>query len=445
MPIPALVRRLLELVKKPLALRPGEGAAVVWAMAMFFTVLASYYVLRPVRDALVLEGDPDLIPWLFTANFALVLAIAPPWGALVARWPRRQLVPLAYRAMIVQLLIFAALLQLELAATLVIQVFYIWVSMFNLFVVSVFWSLCADIARPEQGKRLFGIIAAGGTAGAIVGPLLTRFLAHEVSTAALLVISAVLLEVGVQLSRGLDAADRRLQALRAEALPSAAPAVAPAIGGSPFAGLTRVLRSPFLAGIGGYMVCTAFLATFIYVRQLSIVREAIPDRATRTAWNAEIELWSSLATIAVQLLVTSRLLHWLGVGLTLALLPLVQLAGVIFLSADPVLGVAAVVYPLGRALNHALARPSRELLFTAVAREDKFKTKNVIDTFAYRLGDTSSAWLIHELSLAGIAAPFAAVPLAIAWFGLSLALGVGYRLRTASPPALAAVSPARSP
>lgn len=184
-------------LRRWLDLRPGEAAAVVWAAAMFFAVLASYYVLRPVRDALVLDGDPSFIPWLFTATFALMLAIAPPWGALVARWPRRALVALVYRGMVAQLLLFAVLVGADVAPLLVSKVFYVWVSMFNLFVASVFWSLCADIARPEQGKRLFGLIAAGGTIGALTGPALTRLLAEHVGTAVLLLISALLLELAV--------------------------------------------------------------------------------------------------------------------------------------------------------------------------------------------------------------------------------------------------------
>lgn len=443
---------LASKLRRWLDLRPGEGLAVLWATAMFFAVLASYYVLRPVRDALVLDGDPSFIPWLFTATFALMLAIAPPWGALVARWPRRTLVQLVYRGMIAQLLLFAVVIGSDVLPLLVSKVFYVWVSMFNLFVASVFWSLCADIARPEQGKRLFGLIAAGGTVGALTGPALTRLLAEHVGTAVLLVISAALLELAVWLARGLDAADRRLQARRAEAAaaheaaapheataavapaaPSAIAAPRPAIGGSPFAGLTRILRVPYLAGIAGYMLCTATLATFVYLRQAGIVKAELPDRAARTSFYAEIELWSSLATLGVQVLFTGRLLRWLGVGVVLALLPLAQCAGALLLTEDPTLAMTTLVYPLGRALTHSLSRPSRELLFTAVPREDKFKAKNVIDTFVYRFGDFGSVWLVHGLAVAGVAAAFAILPIGGLWLALSIALGAGYRRRTRSP------------
>lgn len=420
---------------------------MLWAAAMFFAVLASYYVLRPVRDALVLDGDPAFIPWLFTATFVVMLAIAPPWGAIVARWPRHELVPIVYRGMIAQLLIFAVLIGSSSATTgvgaVISKVFYVWVSMFNLFVASVFWSLCADIARPEQGKRLFGLIAAGGTAGALAGPAITRVLAEHVGTSMLLVISAAILELAVWLARGLDRADRRLQARRAEAAsiaatPPVAEAAPPpssgqrAIGGSPFAGLTRLVRSPYLAGIGGYLMCTTIFSTFVYFAQAPIVKAALSDRAARTEFYAEVDLWMSLGTLVVQVLLTARVLRWLGVGVVLALLPLAQSAAALYLIATPTLAAVALVSPISRGLTHSLSRPARELLFTAVAREDKFKAKNVIDTFVYRFGDFCAAWLIHGLALASIAASFAIVPIAGLWLGLSAALGVGYRRRTSA-------------
>lgn len=399
---------------------------------MFFCVLASYYVLRPVREAVVLDGDPAFIPWLFTATFLLTLAVAPPWGAAVARWSRARLVPRVYRAFILQLLAFAALLSANVAPAILTKVFYVWVSMFNLFVVSVFWSLCADLARPGQGRRMFGLIAAGGTAGALLGPALTRVLAAHVGTAALLGCSAVLLELAVRCSGRLDAAARRLPALRDDDHAVAPPPADRPIGGAVLAGFNRLTRSWYLAAIAAYMICAACLATFVYLRQADIVKLALPARAERTAFFAEMELWTSLATLALQLLVTGRALRWLGAGVVLAALPVVQGVGVMVLVAAPTLVVTTAVTALGRATTHALSRPARELLFTAVPREDKFKAKNVIDTFIYRLGDVGSAWLVHGLALAGVAAGFVVVPLAAAWAALALTLGRAFGRRTTS-------------
>ncbi len=408
--------------------RPGEAVAVAWAAVTFFAILAGYFVLRPVRDALVLDGDPAFIPWLFTATFLAMTAIAAPWGVLVARWPRERFVPIVYRGFAIQLLGFAALVHVDVAPIAIGKVFYVWLSVFNLFVVSVFWSLCADVARPEQGRRLFGPIAAGGTAGALVGPLLTRTLVEHVEPAALLLVSAALLEAAVWCARALDRAARRLTALRAAAPMAVA---TPVLGGEPLAGLTRLGTSPYLAGIAGYALCAACLATFVYLRQAGIVKAALPDRATRTAYFADVELWTGVATLALQVFLTSRLLRWVGVGVVLAVLPLVQGAGVLALAAAPTLTMAIAVSASGRAVSHALSRPARELLFTAVPREDKYKTKNVIDTLIYRFGDFGSSWLHRGLGLAGIAVATVAVPLAAVWAVLAIALGFGHRRRAA--------------
>ena len=408
---------------------------MLWAALTFFCVLSAYYVLRPVRDALVLDGDPAFIPWLFTATFALMLAVAAPWGAMVARWPRAQLVARAYRLFIAQLLLFAALLALDVAPMVVGKVFYVWVSMFNLFVVSVFWSLCADLIRPEQGRRIFGLIAAGGSAGALAGPAMTRALAAHLDTELLLVLSALLMELATWCAGRLQRAAHGLAQApaapagdeRAAAAPAAEPAQA--IGGAALAGFPRVARSPYLVGIASYVVAAACLATFVYLRQAEIVKRALPVRAERTEFFAEVELWTSIITLGLQLLVTARLLRWLGAGVVLAALPLAQGVGALALAAQPTLAVTTAVSSVGRALTHGLSRPTREWLFTAVAREDKYKAKNLIDTFVVRFGDFGSAWLLSGLAAAGVGAVAVIAPLAVVWTLIALALGREHRWR----------------
>lgn len=422
----------LSRLRRSLELRPGEGTSVLWAAAMFFCVLASYYVLRPVRDALVLDGDPAFIPWLFGATLLLMLAVAGPWGSMVARWPRHRLVPRAYRLFAVQILAFAALLAADIAPGLVGKAFYVWTSMFNLFVVSVFWSLCADLASPEKGRRLFGLITAGGTLGALTGPSLTRALALHVDTAWLLVISAGLIELATWCASRFSAT----------AEPERRPAAAePGLGGSAWAGLTRMTRSPTLAAIAAYVLCSACLATFVYLQQAAITKAALPDRATRTAFFAEIELWTLLLTLLLQLGLTARLLRVFGAGLVLTALPLVQGIGVLALTAEPSLAMTAAVSATSRAATHGLSRPTRELLFTALPREDKYKTKNVIDTLVYRFGDFASAWLVSGLGYLGVSIGFVALPLTLAFGALALALGAGHRRRVShlrsEPPTVA--------
>ena len=400
---------------------------MAWAALMFFAVLASYFVLRPVRDALVLDGDMAFIPALFTATFVVMIAIAPLWGGLVARLPRERFVPIVYRCFLINLLAFYLLVRAEVAPAVIGRVFYVWVSVFNLFVVSVFWSLCADVARTEQGRRLFGPIAAGGTVGALVGPLATRFLVGHVGVAGMLLVSAALLEASVWAAHGLDRAARRLGPQ------AAAPATRP-IGGAPLAGLREVVRSPFLAAIAAYVVCAACLATFVYLEQAEVAKHALRDRDARTAYFANVELWTGVATLALQVLFTARLLRWLGAGAVLAILPVVQGAGAIALTVAPSLVMAATVAASTRAVTHAFNRPARELLFTAVAREDKYKAKNVIDTLVYRFGDFASSWLHRGMSLAGVAIAPVAVPLAAVWLAVTVAIGAMFRRRTEPAP-----------
>jgi AAA family ATP:ADP antiporter len=404
--------------------RPGEGAAVAWAGVAFFAILTSYYVLRPVRDAFVLDSDPNFIPWLWTATFIAMTVIAAPWGWLVAKLPRARFIPIVYRAIAAQLLVFAALIHWNVETLVVGRVFYVWLSVFNLFVVSVFWSLCADIARPEQGRRLFGPIAAGGTAGALVGPILTRTLVHHVGLAVLMLVAVALLEAAVWCAHGIDRNAPRMKPAETAAKSDQR------IGGSSWDGLDGLTRSNYLGGIAVYALCAATLATFIYLRQAGIVKAAIPDRDQRTVFFADIDLWMGIATLAIQVLLTARLLRWIGVGAVLALVPFAQGIGAFVLDQWPSLTVAVVVSASGRAMTHALSRPGRELLFTAVPREDKYKSKNVIDTLIYRFGDVGSAWLFRGLALVGVAAVAVAVPVAGAWAVLSFALGVGFRRRT---------------
>lgn len=404
--------------------RSGEGAAVAWAGVTFFAILASYFVLRPVRDAFPLDGDPAFIPWLWTATFIAMTVIAAPWGALVSALPRSRFVPIVYRAFAAQLLVFAALIHWDVAPIVVGRVFYVWLSVFNLFVVSVFWSLCADVARPEQGRRLFGPIAAGGTAGALAGPMITRTLVEHIDIAALILIAVALLEAAVWCAFALDRAAKRMPAAETPAT-AAAP-----VGGSSWDGLDGIAKSNYLSGIAVYALCAATLATFVYLRQAGIVKEALPDRAARIVFFADVDLWTGVVTLAIQLLLTARLLRWVGVGIVLAILPFAQGIGAFVLDQWPTLTVAIAVSAGGRAITHALSRPGRELLFTAVPREDKYKAKNVIDTLIYRFGDFGSAWLFHGLKIAGIAATAVAVPLAGVWVVLAIGLGIGYRRRT---------------
>ncbi len=404
-----------------LGLSPGETGPTLLSGLLFFLLLAGYYLLRPVRDEIAVHVGTASLAWTFTATFVVMLAALPLYGWVVGRFPLGRVLPGIYLFFAASLLGFAALLAAPSTAPLAGLAFFVWVSVFNLFVVSVFWSLMADLHAPEAAARLFGLIAAGGSLGAVCGPLLAVALSATLGTAVLLPVGALLLMLAAALLYLLGA---RSQGRRRET-----------IGGGPLQGLRAILQKPYLAGICGWLLLYSGTSTLLYFSQTEIVGLAIPDRAARTQLFASMDLAVNSLTLLGQFLLTGRVLSRFGSGAALALLPSVSLAAFGVLAWAPTLVVIVAVQVLRRAANFALARPARETLFTVVGSEDRFKAKNVIDTVVYRGGDAASGWL-HSglvaigLGLSGIAT--AALPLAAAWLLLSLALGRSHRRRLAS-------------
>lgn len=400
---------------------------MLWAAAMFCAVLASYFVLRPVRDALALDGDIAFLPVLFTLTFGAMLAVTRLWGSAVSRWPRRRFVPILYRVFIATVVVFYALVRAEVVPGVVGYAFYVWTSVFNLLLVSVFWSLVADLLAPEQARRLYAPIAAGGTAGALLGPVLTSALVETIGVPGVLLLSAAMLEIAVQCSRRLE---------RACAGFAGGAAVDEPVHGTPLAGLGEVARSRYLAGIGLYVLCTVTVGTFIFFEQATLVKAELADRTARTAYFAGLDVWTNGITLFLQTFVTTRLLGWLGAAAVLAILPIVQSIGLTALAIAPTLGVLAVVQIAGRSTTHGIARPARELLFTVVPRTEKYKAKSVIDTLIFRFGDVATSWLragLVALGLTGAGLVGAATPFAAIWLATAIGLGLAFRRRATDP------------
>lgn len=383
--------------------------------------MSSYYVIRPIRDTMGVEGGVEHLQWLFTGTLLVMLALNPAYAALVRVLPRERFIAIAYRFCMANLLMFAALLHLVTGDALVWvgRAFFIWVSVFNLFVVSVFWALMVDIFDPVQAKRLFGFLAAGATIGAIFGSGLSATLAADVGHVWLLLISAGLLQVAIFSARRLS----RLAALR---LDRRAPGTDALIGGGLWTGISHVIRSPYLLSIGLYILLNSVTSTFLYFQQAEIVRDYFPDRASRTTFFAGVDLLVNLLTLVVQVFVTGRFLKAFGVGVTAAVLPLGTLIGFAALALAPIPAVLVTVQVLRRVGNFGLARPTREVLFTVVPREDKYKAKSVIDTVIYRAGDQAGSWSYAVLGMlgagpAGVA--LAALPVSAAWVANALWLG----------------------
>lgn len=411
--------------------RPAERRALLLAFLFHFAVLASYYVLRPIRDEIGAAGGLENLSWLFTATLVAMLGANVLFSAAAARLPRRRFIPLAYRCFMATLAAFFLLMQVDPAGVVswVGSAFYVWVSVFNLFVVSVFWAFMADFFTAEQGKRLFGFVAVGGTLGAILGGLLTAQFVGVVGSAALLVVSALLLEVAVwcvKLFPADPAFPRAPESSRDPRVRGDDDKPEWPLGGTFWSGIAHVFRSPYLLGICGFMLLHSVTSTLVYFQQADIAGQAFADRAARTAFFAQLDVAVNVLTVLMQLFLTGRLLKWLGVGLTLALLPLVSLGGFVAMAAAPSLALLAAFQVARRAVNYAVSRPAREVLFTVLPREDKYKAKAFTDTFVYRAGDQLGAWSYPALralglGLAGVSA--VGIPLAAGWVGLSVWLG----------------------
>jgi AAA family ATP:ADP antiporter len=359
---------------------------------------------------------------------------------VVARWPRRVVIPLAYRFFLLCLLVLFALLKLEVAPVLVSRVFFVWLSVYNLFVVSIFWSFMADVFASGQGKRLFGFIAAGGTTGMLVGPFLVGRLAKPLGPVNLILITVVLLEVSTQCVRRL--------ARWAHDVQHQTPAAEGPVGGGVLAGLRLIVTSPFLLALGLQVLLYAATSTFISFQEVRLVAEVGTDAAHRTALYGDIDFYVQLATLVLQAVVTGRFITKLGLGAAMAVAPVLTALGFLGLAAVPVLGVLIAFKSLRGASHYALERPSREILFTTVDREARYKSKSFIDTVVYRGSDTVSGWLQEGLKSLGMSMTglsLVAVPLAGLWLAVSLYLARHQRKHSGTPAALAPAVPDNVP
>ena len=414
--------------------RDEEATALLWSFGYFFCLLCSYYILRPLREEMGIAGGVRNLQWLFTGTFAAMLATVPIFGAVAARFPSRRLLPLVYSFFIANILIFFLLFKTGVNPPYVARAFFIWVSVFNLFVVSVFWSFMVDLFTHEQARRLFGFIAAGGSGGALAGSSLTAALAVHLGPINLLLISVLFLGASMfcidRLVRWANRSGRqqplRLQDSSTPAPPEPeSPRGAP-LGGGMLTGVKLVFRSPYLLGICLYIWLFTTLSTFLYFEQAHIVRNAFDDPAKRTALFASINLGVNLLSIGVQLFLTGRIVAAVGLPVTLALVPALMMLGFAGLGLFPVLGVLLAFQVARRAGNFAIARPAREMVFTVISRGEKYKSKNFIDTVVYRGGDALSGWAFAGLAALGMglsAIAFVAIPLAAGWLMTGLLLG----------------------
>ena len=400
--------------------RPGETKALAWSWLFFFSVLASYYVIRPVRDELGAAAGVSQLPWLFAMTLAGMTVANPLFSALVVRLSPVRFISITYRFFAANVLLILVLMNTTTgtAGAWVGRAFWVWAAVFNMFVVSVSWGFLVDVFNNDQSRRLFGFIAAGGTLGGIAGSTITAALVTHVGRSYLLVASALLLEAAVFSMHRLARISESLHERRAPRQE--------VVGGGVLSGLSHAFKSAYLVNISFYIFLLAVLYTYLYFQQADIVQKSISDRNARTAFFAGMDLAVNVLTLAIQFFLTGRILKRLGVALTLALLPALSVAAFLLLGAAPVLWTLVGVQVLRRAADYALSRPAREVLFTVVPREDKYKAKSFMDTFIYRAGDQIGAWsyaLLGALGLAAAGISFVAAALSAAWLANGLWLG----------------------
>ncbi len=412
-----------SIFNKIVDVKPNEVRALWLGFILFFVVLAGYYVIRPIRDNIGATQFENLW-WMFTVVLVAMIVANALFSMIVARMSRRKFIPIAYRFFILNLVIFFVLMQFMPPGKQpwVDGCFFVWVSVFNLFATAVFWGFMTDIFTNEQGKRLFGFIAVGGSLGGMLGPLITASLVHRVSTGVLLLICAGMLEIAAQSIRFFPAEFRRSDSKSAE---DAAAAEKP-IGGKFWDGVTHICKSPYLFGLFVFILLYTLTSTWTYFQQSELTKVGFADRAARTAFFAKLDLSVNTLTLLLQIFLTGRLMKFLGVTVTLLFMPVLSLFGFAAMGLVPVLAVLAVFQVARRASTFAFMRPAREVLFTVLRREDKYKAKSFIDTFGYRCGDQFGAWSYGGMQALGLGLStisYIAVPVVACWCALGVWLG----------------------
>ena len=404
--------------------------AVAWSCVYFFCVRASYYMLRPVRETMAVESGVENVPWLFATTFVVMLIIAPVYGWVTSRFPRKQFLPWVYLFFVVNILLFwggfSYSINNELNFVWLGRAFFVWISVFNLFVVSVFWSFMADIYTRDQGRRLFGIISAGGSVGALVGPFATKFLVVPIGFQNLLPISAALLLFGVFCIT-------QLRAWVVTEHPDDTTTTVDsnkALGGSALGGIRQLIASKYLRSIAVISVIASLMGTALYMFMTDLVGTTFATPDERTELFGLLDGATNVLSLVGQLFLVNRSVRRFGVGKTLAIMPLVSLIGFMVLALNPIFLVVAVLQAVRRGIGFGLAKPTHVMLYSVVTPKEKYKAKNFIDTVVYRGGDlisTLSVKFMWAMGISGIAVVM--LPFAVVWVVIALWLGRDYLRR----------------
>ena len=420
----------LSLFSEIFGVRRDEIFAAAWSFVYFFCVLSSYYIIRPIREEMAVGGGPNTIPLLFVGTFVVTIIGTSIFGWVASRFPRRTFLPWVYLFFIVNMLIFWVVFSgardAEQDYVWLGRVFFVWVSVFNLFVVSVFWSFMADIYTREQGRRMFGVITSGGSIGALAGGVVTSSLVTIIGFEDLPAISAAILLFSIIcIGRLKKWVHRRHEDEIEETVESQKP-----LGGNPFAGITHLFSSNYFLAISLMSIVASLLGTALYMFRAELIETAILDPDVRIQFFSNMNVASNVLATVSQMFIVKQVVTRFGIGRALFLFPLASIIGFAILALDPTLMAVAVLDVVRRGLGFGFAKPSTDMLYSVVTPEEKYKTKNAIDTAIYRGGDVVGTWTIRLLSVIGLGIAGIAivmVPVAMGSAVVALWLGREYK------------------
>lgn len=390
--MPASNNPIIKLLTRLSKIEAAEAKAVFSSFLFVVVLMSAYYILRPVRDAMASDWSDAEVSWLWTLNFFISTAVVAAYGIAVSRFRFRLLVPGMYAIFALTFVVFYLLASNSVDRTLIDKSFYVWVSVFSLFHISVFWSFMSDLFSKEQAGRLFSVIAAGASVGGLIGPSIPSFFSASLGTDNLMLIASLMLLIPIPIIfylQSLKTSELGNQELDAKNPPGS-------IGGNPFAGFKMFFSNPYLLAIGLFIFLYTGISSFVYFELKNLLSEL--SRPERTAVWAQMDLAVNTLSIATGLFATSRIVTRFGMPTTIALVPVMICIGLLVLAVSPFLGAVVVLQVIRRAGNYAVTRPAREMLFTRVDRETRFKAKPVIDIVAYRGGDMLMAWLFTGLT-----------------------------------------------
>ena len=388
-----MIRNLMiNFLKTASKVKEKEVKAVIFSFLFVVVLMSAYYILRPVRDAMASDWTDSEVSWLWTLNFFISTAIVALYGVMVSKFRFRLLVPTMYGIFAISFIIFYALGSVFEDRTVIDKSFYVWVSVFSLFHISVFWTFMSELFSKEQSGRLFGIIAVGASVGGLIGPSITAFFSVSLGTDNLMLIASMMLFIPIPIIF-------YLQSLKAKELNNEAldiPISNQSIGGNPLAGFKMFFSNPYLLSIGLFIFLYTGISSFVYFELKNLLSDF--SRPERSVIWAQMDLAVNILAISTGLFATSRIVTKFGMPITIAMVPIMICIGLLVLAISPLLGVVVVLQVIRRAGNYAVTRPAREMLFTLVNQETRFKAKPVIDIVAYRGGDMLTAWLFTGLT-----------------------------------------------